>query len=229
MAQTSNPVLTTWAFRKRNVKEVQGGTSVTDVYVVPAGQTAAFEAAFPRNLAHPTYTSSLCVEYDIEPEGGEGDQLYVYTLSYEPLSIAFKNGRPPKLAASPDSSDPLSVIWEWEGIQIDKPLESHPSYDSGWQTEGDPDYKPGVDSYIEGGAIYRKTVAVQLDYVFNTAELTKDVGKRQSPENLSGALAAAKYWLRLPNKCRSAGGHLEFIAEWRFAPDEVDSDLYQDA
>lgn len=224
MAQTMNPVLTTWHLRKRNVKEVQGGTSVTDVYVVPVGQISAFEAAFPRNLAHPTYTSSLCVEYDIEPEGGEGDQLYVYTLSYEPLSLAFKNGRPPKLADTPDSVDPLSVIWEWVGTQDDTPIDSHPDYVTAWA-----DSKPGVTSYIRGGAVYRKTVALQLDYVFNADELSQHVGKRQAPENLVGAYADKKYWLRLPNNCRSAGGYLEFTAEWKFAPDEVDTDIYADA
>lgn len=224
MAQTVNPVPATWAFKKRSIREVQGGSTVTDTYIVPAAQTSAFESTYPRNYAHPVFTASVCTQYDINPCEGEGDQLYEYVLTYEPLSLAYSNGRPPKLADSPDSTDPLSVIWEWDGIQEDTPIEGHDDYDAAWETS-----KPGVTSFIEGGAIYRKTVALKLDYTFNTSELTAGVGKRQAPENLTGALATKEYWLRLPNKCRSAGGYLEFIAEWRFAPDGVDADIYEDA
>ncbi len=224
MAQTMNPVLTTWAFVKELVEEIQGGTSVVSHYLVPTDQRSAFEAAYPRNLAHPTYTASICTKYEIEPHGGEGDQLYSYVLHYEPLSLAFKNGRPPKLADTPDSVDPLSVIWEWVGTQDDTPIEGNDNYSASWATS-----KPGVTSFIKGGAVFRKTVALKLDYVFNADELTQHVGKRQAPENLVGAYADKKYWLRLPNNCRSAGGYLEFTAEWKFAPDEVDTDIYLDA
>lgn len=224
MGQTINPVLTTWHLKRETVKEMQGGTSVSSTYLVPVGQRTAFETAFPLNLGHPVYTASICTEYDIDPTEGEGDQLFTYVLSYEPLAVSFKNGRPPKLAETPDSSDPLSVIYEWVGVQDDKPIEGHPSYATAWTTS-----KPGVTSFIVGGAIYRKTVAVKSDYVFNVETLTKDVGKRQAPEGLQGQKAAKEYWLRLPNNVRSAGGHYEFVAEWKFAPDEVDGDIYTDA
>lgn len=219
MAQTVNPVPASYSLQMEELERIAEGYTILRKYIVPVAQEATFLADFPINFADATYTASVCTRRRKEPFGGEGDQLFLYTLSYEPYRTAAKNGRPPVLASSPSSSDPVNDIYEWEGVQEDVPISA-----LGGTVAAD---NPGVETYIVGGAVWKKTVFVDVSWSPAESDLTADVGKLQAPDGLSGTTAAN--WLRLPNQVRLQGSHFEYTESWRFAPNGWGTDIYETA
>lgn len=222
MSQTVNPVPSASSFVSRVIEKNGEGYTVSEKWIVPAAQETAFLTSNTINSTHSIYTGSRLVNIRSEPNGGEGDQLFDYALTYEKYSTATRGkSGPPILAATPKSSDPVNDLYELDGLSEDVAIEDHPSYDVAWETS-----KPLVETYMVPGMVWKKTVFVDLNWSPTEADCVQDVLTIQAPDGLTGA--TANKWLRLPNVIRLQGAHYEFVKSWRYTPtpDGWDGDVY---
>ena len=141
------------------------------------------------------------------------------------VTASYSNTPPSRIPGAPGT-----ITRDSDGTAQELPIETHPGYSGGESEEsGVPvingNEKPGVQSYLVPGIIYRRT-EVKSTSSFTEAALTGGVGFRSAPTGVTAPTANA--WLKTGITVSETGTGTIVTETWQFSERGWDTDIYPD-
>jgi hypothetical protein len=221
MAATLNPVITNATLKNQKVSAGVNGKTVNEVWVVPSGNSAAFELANDIGDAHGTITTAKLQTRNREPiDGDSGSTVaYKYELTYAPNNTSLSGGW----------SGVGEEIKEGASNATDIPIEKHPILSDEGKAAARAD---GVDSYIAPQPTFtHRKYEDAGTFVFKESDLVEGVGRIADTGTISAAgldSPSAGKWLLMDRSIRYNGDTVEISRTWQYAENGWDTSIYLD-